>query len=67
MSEPNILTVVEKLEDHARVCDTIDAICCALENGTSMPNFIPMCNDGMLTDQLGKIAEHITLLRDKLL
>ena len=67
MSEPNTLTVVQKLEDHARVCDTIDAICCALENGTDMPNYIPVCNDGMLSDQLGKIAECITKLRKKLL
>jgi len=67
MSDSNTLTVVEKLEDHVRVCDTIDAICCAIENGTNMPNFIPVCNDSMLSDQLGKIAEHINLLRDRLI
>lgn len=60
-------SVVEKLEDHARVCDTIDAICCAIENGTDMPNYIAMCNDAMLSDQLSKICETITILRKKLL
>jgi len=67
MSDINSLTVVEKLEDHARVCDVIDAICCAIENGTNMPNYIPLCNDVMLTDQLGKIAEHINQLKDRLI
>lgn len=58
---------IDIIEDHARVCDTIDAICCAIENGTDMPNFIPVCNDLQLSDQLGKIAECITTLRKKLL
>lgn len=59
--------VIEIIEDHARVTDTIDSICCAIENGTDMPNFIPVCNDTMLSDQLGKICETITTLRKKLL
>lgn len=59
--------IIEVIEDHTRVCDTIDNICCAIENGTEMPNFIPVCNDTMLSDQLGKIAETITNLRKKLL
>lgn len=67
MMDDGTLSVIEKIEDHARVCDTIDAICCALENGTDMPNSIPMCNDAMLTDQLSKICETITALRKKLL
>ena len=59
--------VVEIIEDHTRICDTLDSICCAIENGTEMPNFIPVCNDTMVSDQLGKIAETITNLRKKLL
>lgn len=59
--------VIEIIEDHARVTDTIDSICCAIENGTDMPNFIHVCNDTMLSDQLGKICETITTLRKKLL
>lgn len=59
--------LIQKIEDFARVSDTIDAICCSLENGTEMPNFIPVCNDTILTDQLTKIAEHINRLRNRLL
>ena len=59
--------VIDIIEDHTRVTDTIDMICCAIENGTEMPNFIPVCNDTMVSDQLGKIAETITTLRKKLL
>ena len=59
--------VIEIIQDHTRVTDTIDSICCAIENGTEMPNFIPVCNDTMVSDQLGKICEEITKLRKKLL
>ena len=59
--------IFEPIQDHTRVTDTIDSICCAIENGTEMPNFIPVCNDTILSDQLGKIAETITNLRKKLL
>lgn len=59
--------VIEVIEDHVRVCDTIDSICCAIENGTEMPNFIPVCNDAMVSDQLSKICETITTLRKTLL
>lgn len=58
---------IEIIEDHTRITDTLDSICCAIENGTEMPNFIPVCNDTMVSDQLGKIAETITNLRKKLL
>lgn len=56
---------IEIIQDHTRVCDTLDSICCAIENGTAMPNFIPVCNDTILSDQLGKICETITKLRNK--
>lgn len=59
--------VLEIIQDHTRVTDTIDNICCAIENGTEMPNFIPVCNDLMVSDQLSKICETITELRKKLL
>lgn len=59
--------VIDIIEDHTRVTDTIDMICCAIENGTDMPNFIPVCNDTILSDQLSKICETITTLRKKLL
>lgn len=59
--------VISVIEDHVRVCDTLDSICCAIENGTEMPNYIPVCNDTLVTDQLSKICETITKLRKKLL
>lgn len=59
--------VIEIIQDHTRVTDTIDSICCAIENGTEMPNFIPVCNDTIISDQLGRICETITKLRKKLL
>lgn len=59
--------LINIIEDHACITQFIDAVCCALENGTDMPNFVPVCNDTVLTDQLGKIAETITNLRKKLL
>lgn len=62
--ENNILEIIQ---DHTRVTDTIDSICCAIENGSEMPNYIPVCNDAMLSDQLAKICETITNLRKKLL
>lgn len=58
---------IDMIEDFARVRDVLDYICCAIENGVDMPNFIPVCNDTMLTDQLTQIVEHIKDLRRKLL
>lgn len=55
------------IQDHALICHAIDSICCAMENGTEMPNFIPVTNDPLVSDQLGRIAETITILRKKLL
>ena len=55
------------IEDHALIVHTIDSICTALENGTEMPNFIPILNDTLVTDQLGRICEHFTSLRKKLM
>lgn len=58
---------IDMIEDFARVRDVLDYICCAIENGADMPNFIPVCNDTMLSDQLAQIVEHIQSLRKKLL
>jgi len=58
-------SVLEIVQDHTRVTDTIDSICCAIENNIDMPNFIPVCNDTMVSEHLGKICEYITELRKK--
>lgn len=68
MRDVNVLPrLYDNIEDFARVRDVIDAICCGIENGTDMPNSIPIFNDLMLTDQLSQICETITTLRKKLL
>ncbi len=60
--------ILEIIQDHTRVTDYLDAICCSIENPKiELPNTIPVCNDGLLTDQLTKITEHINMLRKKLL
>ena len=55
--------MMDILEDYTRVTDTLDFICCGIENGLPMPNFIPVCNDTLLTHYLTKIAECITSMR----
>jgi len=55
--------IIEIIEDHAMMADILNSICCALKNGTSMPNYIPVMNDGVITDQLGKICEALTQLQ----
>ena len=52
--------VINIIEDHESIVQTLDAICCALENGTPMPNFIPVLNDTLVTDQLSKICEALS-------
>lgn len=55
------------IQDHALICHTIDAICCSIENGIDMPNYVPVTNDTLVCEQLTKICETITSLRKKLL
>ena len=57
--------IIDIVEDHTRIVDTLDMICCAIENESEMPNYIPVCNDAMVSDQLSKICETITKLRKK--
>lgn len=59
---------IEIVEDHVRVTDYLNQLCCAIENPhVELPNFIPMCNDSLVTDRLTTITEHIKELRKKLL
>lgn len=60
--------ILEIIQDHTRVTDFLDALCCAIENPkVELPNFIPICNDSLVTERLTQIAEHIKDLRKKLL
>ena len=59
---------IEIIEDHVRVADYLDQLCCAIENPkVELPNFIPICNDSLVTERLTQITEHIKGLRKKLL
>ena len=55
------------IEDHAMMTHALDSIATAIENGTDMPNFVPVMNDTMKTDQFSLICETITKLRKALL
>ena len=60
--------VLEIIQDHTRVTDFLDALCCSIENPkVEIPNFIPICNDSLVTERLTQITEHIKELRKKLL
>lgn len=60
--------VIEIIEDHVRVTDYLDQLCCAIENPKiELPNFVPVCNDSLVTDRLTTITEHVKKLRKKLL
>lgn len=59
---------IDMIEDYTRVTDFLDCLCCAIENPkVEIPNFIPMCNEALITDRLTTITEHIKKLRKKLL
>lgn len=51
--------LINIIEDHANITQFLDQVCCALENGTEMPNFVPVLHDTLVTDQLGVIAENL--------
>jgi len=51
------------IEDYANITHFIDSLACALENGSDLPNFVPVLNDTLITDHLSKIAEAINKLR----
>lgn len=50
--------VIEIIEDHALLCDTINQIYCAIKDiRVPYPNHIPLFNDTFLTDQISTIVE----------
>ena len=52
--------VIEIIEDHESIVQTLNAIACAIENCTGMPNYIPMLHDTAVSDQLGIICEALS-------
>lgn len=60
--------ILHIIEDHTLTTQYLDQLCCAIENpAVEIPNFIPICNDSLITDRLTTITEHIKDLRKKLL
>jgi len=51
--------IIEIIEDHESIVQTLDGIVCAIENGTELPNYIPVLHDTLITDHLGTICEHL--------
>lgn len=55
--------VVDIIEDHACVIQTLGQIYEAIESGSPMPNYIPVLNDVAVSDCLSKICETINKYR----
>lgn len=53
------------IQDHACIVHFIDSLSTAIENNDDLPNFVPVLNDTLVTDQLSMIAETICKLRDR--
>lgn len=47
--------IIDIIEDHESIVQTLDGIVCAIENKTEFPNYIPVLHDGLVTDLLTKI------------
>jgi len=56
--------IIDIIKDHESIIQTLDAICCALENNTPMPAYIPVLNNLNVTDQLSKICEALNNTRN---
>lgn len=56
--------ILNIIEDNACICQTLDQIVSALENGSPMPNFIPVLHDTLMTDHLSKICETLNKRRN---
>lgn len=55
--------ILNIIEDHESITQTLDQIVSALENGSPMPNYIPVLHDTLMTDNLSRICEKINALR----
>lgn len=56
--------VLNIIEDHESITQTLDQIVSALENGSPMPNFVPVLHDTLMTDHLSKICETLNKRRN---
>ncbi len=51
--------VLNIIEDHESITQALDQIVSALENGSPMPNYIPVLHDTLMTDHLSRICEEL--------
>lgn len=51
--------IIDIIEDHESLVQCIDHICCSIQNGMEMPNYVPMLHDSLLSDQLCRIIEKL--------
>lgn len=54
--------VVNIIEDHESIVQTLSAIVFAIKNKKPMPQFIPILNDTLVTDHLCVICEELNKL-----
>lgn len=55
--------ILNIIEDHESITQTLDQIVSALQENKPMPNFIPVLHDTLVTDQLSIICEKLNALR----
>lgn len=55
--------LIDIIEDHESIVQCIDSIVCAMENGTELPNFVPVLNDTVVSDHLSRICEKMRELK----
>lgn len=51
--------ILDIIEDHESIIQTLDGIVNAIDNGLEVPNFIPVLHDTLITDHLCKICEKL--------
>lgn len=55
--------IINIIEDHESIVQVLDQIYTALKGGKPMPNYIPLLNDAIVTDQLSVICEELNKKR----
>ena len=57
--------IIDIIEDHESIVQTLGAISIALRTNKPLPNFIPVLNDTLVTDYLSDICEHLNAKKDE--
>ena len=57
--------VLHIVQDHESIVQFLDVLCCSIENDrVDVPNYVPMLNDGLMSDKLSKLAEFVKERKD---